>query len=92
MPTIMGGAIYMTAAKKIVINIPKEKLELMKQLGISPQDVFFKGFQELLRQKYREFSLVDDEDDLEYIELSELTNTLNEVDKLMVNENDISNN
>ena len=84
----------MTNGKKIIINIPKEKLELMKQLGISPQDVFSKGFQELLRQKYREFSLIDDddEDELEYIELSDLTASLYDVERFMVNENDVSNN
>jgi len=84
----------MTNGKKIIINIPKEKLELMKQLGISPQDVFSKGFQELLRQKYQEFSLIDDddEDELEYIELSDLTASLYDVERFMVNENDVSNN
>ena len=84
----------MTNGKKIIISIPKEKLELMKQLGISPQDVFSKGFQELLRQKYREFSLIDDddEDELEYIELSDLTASLYDVERFMVNENDVSNN
>ena len=90
----MGGVKNMTNGKKIIISIPKEKLELMKQLGISPQDVFSKGFQELLRQKYREFSLIDDddEDELEYIELSDLTASLYDVERFMVNENDVSNN
>ena len=90
----MGGVKNMTNRKKIIISIPKEKLELMKQLGISPQDVFSKGFQELLRQKYREFSLIDDddEDELEYIELSDLTASLYDVERFMVNENDVSNN
>ena len=80
---------------KITIEIPKEKMDLIKKLGLSPRDVFYKGLQASLRQKYREFNLIEDEDDEEdvfWVDMSHLTNEMTEVDDYMVNANDLSNN
>ena len=55
----------MNTTKKVTIQIAKEKIEIMKKLGISPQDVFSKGLEEYLRQRYREFNLLEDNDDEE---------------------------
>jgi hypothetical protein len=85
----------MTEQKKIVISISKESLDLMKKLGISPSDVFSKGLHEVLRKKFHEFSLLEDEDDedeLLFDEFSEISEPLTEVDKFIVNEQDFTNN
>ena len=86
----------MNSKKKIIINIPSEKLELLKKFGLSPQDVFFRGFEELLKQKYKEFNLFeesdDDEDEIEWLEISPLTKQINDIDQLIINDNDVSNN
>jgi hypothetical protein len=87
----------MNTTKRITIQISKEKMELMKQLGLSPQDVFKKGFEEYLRQKYREFNLLDDdddddEDDVEYIDVSIVSKSFKEIEDAMINDNDIANN
>lgn len=85
----------MTEQKKIVISISKESLELMKKLGISPSDVFSKGLHEVLRKKFHEFSLMDDDDDedeLLFEDFTDISEPLTEVDKFMVNEQDFSNN
>lgn len=90
----MGGVNFMSNQKKVVIQISKEKLDLMKQLGLSAQDVFSKGLQEVLRQKYREFSLLDDdedEDELEWYDFVELTNQMNDIDRFMA-KNNVENN
>ena len=80
--------------KKIVISISKESLSIMKKMGLSPEDVFSKGLQEMLRKKYHEFSLMDDDDEDELIidDISELIEPLSELNKIMVNEQDVSNN
>ena len=80
---------------KIIIEIPQEKMELLKKLGLSPRDVFFKGLQASLRQKYQEFNLVeedDDEEDIFWVDVSHFTNEMTEVDDYMVSDNDLSNN
>jgi len=87
----------MTEQKKIVISISKDSLKLMKKLGLSAEDIFSKGLHEMLRKKYQQFSLMDDDDDEEEDELlvadlSELTDSLSKIDKIMINENDVSNN
>lgn len=85
----------MNTTKKITIHISKEKMELLKQLGISPQEIFVKGFEECLRQKYREFNLLDDDDDedeIEYIDVNIISKSFKEIEDLMINDNDIANN
>jgi hypothetical protein len=87
----------MTEQKKIVISISKDSLKLMKKLGLSAEDIFSKGLHEMLRKKYQQFSLMDDDDDEEEDELlvadlSELTDSLSKIDKIMINENDVTNN
>ena len=87
----------MNTTRKVTIQISKEKAELMKQLGISPQDVFCRGFEEYLRQKYREFNLLDDdedeeEDELEYIDVDIASKSIKEIEEFMINDNDIANN
>lgn len=87
----------MTEQKKIVISISKDSLKLMKKLGLSAEDIFSKGLHEMLRKKYQQFSLMDDDDDEEEDELlvadlSELTDSLTKIDKIMINENDVTNN
>jgi hypothetical protein len=80
---------------KIIIEIPQEKMELIKKLGLSPRDVFYKGLQASLRQKYREFNLIDEDDDDEdvfWVDISHLSNEMTDVDDYMVNDNDLSNN
>ena len=69
----------------------------MKKLGLSAEDIFSKGLHEMLRKKYQQFSLMDDDDDEEEDELlvadlSELTDSLSKIDKIMINENDVTNN
>ena len=90
----MGGAFSMNR-NKIIIEIPQEKMELIKKLGLSPRDVFYKGLQASLRQKYREFNLIeedDDEEDIFWVDVSQLSNEMTEVDDHIVNDNDLSNN
>lgn len=87
----------MTEQKKIVISISKDSIKLMKKLGLSAEDIFSKGLHEMLRKKYQQFSLMDDDDDEEEDELlvadlSELTDSLSKIDKIMINENDVTNN
>ncbi len=85
----------MTERKKIVISISKDSLTVMKQLGLSPEDIFSKGLHEMLRQKYHEFSLIDDDDDEEELiieDISNLTESIAEISKFMVNEQDVTNN
>jgi hypothetical protein len=87
----------MTEQKKIVISISKDSLKLMKKLGLSAEDIFSKGLHEMLRKKYQQFSLMDDddeeeEDELLVADLSELTDSLSKIDKIMINENDVTNN
>ncbi len=80
---------------KIVIELPQEKLDLLKKLGLSPKDVFIKGLQESLRQRYRDFNLMDDDDEEEEIELvsfSSLSKDIREIENFMISENDIANN
>ena len=90
----MGGAFSMNR-NKIIIEIPQEKMELIKKLGLSPSDVFYKGLQASLRQKYREFNLIeedDDEEDVFWVDVSHLSNEMTEVDDHIINDNDLSNN
>jgi hypothetical protein len=84
----------MVENKKIIISISKDSLNLMKKLGLSPEDVFSKGLHEMLRRKYHEFSLIDDDDDEELIidDISELAEPISELNKIMVNEQDVTNN
>jgi hypothetical protein len=85
----------MTEQKKIVISISKDSLTVMKQLGLSAEDIFSKGLHEMLRQKYHEFSLIDDDDDEEELiieDISNLTESIAEISKFMVNEQDVTNN
>jgi CRISPR/Cas system endoribonuclease Cas6 (RAMP superfamily) len=80
---------------KIVIEIPQDKMELIKKLGLSPRDVFYKGLQASLRQKYREFNLMeedDEDDDIFWIDVSSFSKEMNEADTYMVNDHDLSNN
>lgn len=89
------GARKMTENKKVVISISKESINLMKKLGISPQDVFSKGLHETLRKKYHEFSLLDDDDEEQELiidDISELSEPISELNKIMVNEQDVTNN
>lgn len=84
----------MTENKKVEISISKKSITLMKKLGISPEDVFSKGLHEMLRKKYHEFSLMDDDDEEELIidDISELAEPISELNKIMVNEQDVTNN
>ena len=85
----------MQATKKIEIRISKEKYELLKKSGLSPQEIFSKGFESFLRQKYKELSMVDDdcdEDEIEWMEVGEVTKEVHEINEFFVNENDIANN
>ncbi|HEC89567.1 MAG: hypothetical protein DRN12_00400 [Thermoplasmata archaeon] len=83
----------MNNQKKIIIQVSKENFDLMKKLGVSPQDVFSKGLEEVLRQKYREFSLMDDEDDEpEWFEFIEITNPSNDIERFMLKDEDFDNN
>lgn len=79
---------------KIVIDIPKEKKDLLKKLGLSAQDVFYRGLQESLRQRYRELNLMedDDEEEIELIDIASFTKEIREIEDFMVSENDIANN
>lgn len=84
----------MAENKKVVITISKDSLSLMKKLGLSPEDVFSKGLHEMLRKKYHEFSLIDDDDEDELIidDISELIEPISELNRIMVNEQDVTNN
>lgn len=85
----------MNSKRKITIQISKDKIELIKKMGISPQDVFHKGLEECLRQKYREVNLIDsedEEDDLEYIEITQISKNIKDIEEFMINDNDIANN
>ncbi len=78
---------------KIVIDIPKEKKNLLKKLGLSAQDVFYRGLQESLRQRYRELNLMeDDEEEIELIDVASFTKEIREIEDFMVSENNIANN
>ncbi|MBS3801259.1 MAG: hypothetical protein KGY65_00750 [Candidatus Thermoplasmatota archaeon] len=85
----------MTEQKKVIISISKDSLRIIKKLGLSPEDVFSKGLHEMLRKKYQQFSLLDDEDDEDELlvtDLSDLTESLSKIDKIMINEQDVTNN
>ncbi len=84
----------MAENKKIVITISKDSLSIMKKLGLSPEDIFSKGLHEMLRKKYHEFSLIDDDDEDELIidDISELIEPISELNRIMVNEQDVTNN
>ena len=85
----------MTEQKKVIISISKNSLRIIKKLGLSPEDVFSKGLHEMLRKKYQQFSLLDDEDDEDELlvtDLSDLTESLSKIDKIMINEQDVTNN
>ncbi len=91
---LKGGIEPMSSQKKIIIQVSKENLDLMKKLGVSPQDVFSKGLEEVLRQKYKEFSLLDDEDDdePEWFEFIEITNPSNDIERFMLKDDEFDNN
>jgi len=80
--------------KKIEISISNEKLDLLRKMGLTPEDVFSQGFKSLLRRKYREISMVDDDDeeDIELMEINELPRNFKEIDEFLINDNDIANN
>ena len=82
----------MKKTKKIEITISNEKLELLRKIGLSPEDVFFQGFEILLKRKYREISMIDDEDELEIMEIQEITRQIHEVEDFLIGESNISNN
>lgn len=80
--------------KKIEISISNEKLDLLRKMGLTPEDVFSQGFKSLMRRKYREISMVDDDDeeDIELMEINELPRNFKEIDEFLINDNDIANN
>ena len=82
----------MKKTKKIEITISNEKLELLRKIGLSPEDVFFKGFETLLRRKYREISMIDEEDELEIMEIQEISQQSHKVEDILVSETNILNN
>jgi hypothetical protein len=84
----------MKKTKKIEISISNEKLDLLRKMGLTPEDVFSQGFKSLLRRKYREISMVDDDDeeDIELMEINELPRNFKEIDEFLINDNDIANN
>lgn len=85
----------MNPKEKITIQISKEKIDLIKKMGLSPQDIFHKGLEEYLRQKYRELNLTDsdeEEDDLECLEITQLSKDIRDLEEFMINDNDITNN
>jgi hypothetical protein len=90
----MGGVVKMKKTKKIEITISNEKLELLRKMGLTPEDVFSQGFEMLLRRKYRESSMIEDEDDdeLDIIDINEVPRQFNNIDEFIVNDNNISNN
>jgi hypothetical protein len=53
----------MAKYEEVIIRIEKEKLERLKELGFSVKEVFYRGFQELLRQKYDKYLTSDDDID-----------------------------
>lgn len=85
----------MKERKKIVISISNESLTVMKRLGLSPEDIFSKGLHEVLRQKYHECSLVDDEEgeeELIYEDVLDFSESHAGVSKFITDEEDIINN
>jgi hypothetical protein len=84
----------MKKTKKIEISISLEKLDLLRKMGLTPEDVFSQGFKILLRRKYREISMVDEEDDedIEIMEINEIPRQIKEIDEFLINDNDIANN
>ena len=53
----------MAKYEEVIIRIEKEKLKRLKELGFSVKEVFYKGFEELLRQKYDKYITSDDDID-----------------------------
>ena len=84
----------MNKTKKIEISITIEKLDLLRKMGLTPEDVFSQGFKSLLRRKYREISMADDEDeeDIDIMEINEIPRNIKEIDEFLINDNDIANN
>ena len=84
----------MKKTKKIEISISNENVELLKKMGLTPSDVFLHGFEMILRQKYREVSMIDDDDEeeLEIFDLQDISRQLQDIDEFLVSENNIANN
>lgn len=83
----------MKKTKKIEIIISNEKMELLKKMGLTPKDVFFHGFEMILRRKYREISMIDDDDDeLDIFEVNEISRQIQDVDEFLIGNNSINNN
>ena len=84
----------MKKIKKIEIAISNEKLELLRKMGLTPDDVFSQGFEMLLRRKYREVSMIDDEDEegLDIIDIDEVPRQIHDINEFLVNDNNIANN
>ena len=84
----------MTKTKKIEISITKEKLELLKKIGLSPEDVFFQGFEMLIKRKYKELIMINDDDDeeIDLIDINEITHQIHNIEEFLISERNISNN
>ena len=84
----------MTKDEEIIIKVEKEKMKKLKELGISPQDVFSKGLYELLREKYDGYLTSDDDFD-EYMEDDDFTDFMgskNKFEKIIIPDSNMDNN
>ena len=84
----------MTKDEEIIIRVGKEKIERLKELGISAQEVFSKGLHELFREKYEEYITSDDDFD-EFIgddEFKDFIEPKNKFGGVIISDDDINNN
>lgn len=84
----------MTKDEEITIRVGKGKIEKLKELGISAQEVFSKGLYELLREKYEEYITSDDDFD-EFTgddEFKDFIEPKNKFGGVIISDDDIGNN
>jgi hypothetical protein len=80
--------------EEIIIRVEKGKMKKLKELGISAQDVFSKGLYELLREKYGEYLISDDDFD-DFMEDDDFTDFMgpkNKFEEIIVPDSDMDNN
>lgn len=84
----------MAKYEEVIIRIEKEKLKRLKELGFSVKEVFYKGFEELLRKKYDKYITSDDDFDeiVEDDEFCDFIETGNTFRGIMFPSGDIDNN
>jgi len=84
----------MTKDEEIIIRVEKGKMKKLKELGISAQEVFFKGLYELLREKYGGYLTSDDDFD-EFMMDDDFTDSIgpkNKLEEIIIPDNDLENN